>query len=293
MSGITSNRPVTPLRQRMIDDMTVRNLSTRTQNLYISAVAAFARHFRTSPDLLGPAEVKAYQLHLIRDRGLSRSTLMIAICALRFLYRTTLGKDWAIEQIVFPKREKRLPEVLSLDEVAQFLDSISNIKHRVMMLLAYAAGLRLSEVAALRISDIDSKRMVIRVVQGKGRKDRYVMLSPKLLTVLRSYWRALRPVHWLFPGLIPNHHVTATSISKVCHNAREACGLRKKVTVRMLRHTFATHLLEGGANIRIIQALLGHRSLSTTAIYTHVSTSTVRATKSPIDLIPPPSPPAP
>lgn len=275
----------------MLDDMTVRNLAPKTQHLYISAVAAFAQYFRTSPDLLGPADIKAFQIHLVRDKGVAYSTLNIAVCALRFFYRTTLGKDWAITHIVRPRGEKRLPEILSLDEVAQFLDCVSNLKHRAMLVTGYAAGLRLSEVAALKVSDIDSKRMVIRVVQGKGRKDRYVMLSPKLLTVLREYWKAVRPVHWLFPGSNPKRHITAPSIAKACDKAWKDSGLSKKVNLRMLRHTFATHLLEGGANIRTIQVLLGHRSLATTATYTHVSTTTVCATKSPLDLLPEPTPP--
>ena len=277
---------ITPLRQRMIDDMTVRNLSPATQLLYVSAVARFAKYYNTSPEFLGPADVKSYQLYLVRDKKVAYNTLNIAVCALRFFYRVTLGKDWAMEHIVRPKKERRLPEVLSLDEVGQFLDPIANIRHRAMLVTAYAGGLRLSEVASLRVSDIDSKRMVIRVQQGKGKKDRYVMLSPTLLTLLREYWRAIRPEHWLFPGAKPEHHITAHSINKVCSRTWQASGLKKKVTVRMLRHSFATHLLEAGANIRIIQLLLGHRSLNTTAIYTHVATSTVCATQSPLDRLP-------
>lgn len=277
---------VTPLRQRMIDDMTVRNLCPATIRLYVAAVAAFALYFRTSPDLLGPADIKAYQLYLVRVKEVAWSTLNIAVCALRFFYCVTLGKDWAIEHIVRPKGPKRLPEVLAAEEVVQFLAPIVNIKHRAMLVTAYAAGLRLAEVACLRVTDIDSKRMVIRVVAGKGRKDRYVMLSPNLLTLLRQYWKSVRPKQWLFPGANPDRHITSHAFTNVCTKAWMASGLQKKVTVRMLRHSFATHLLEGGANIRIIQVLLGHRSLATTARYTHVATSTICATQSPLDHLP-------
>lgn len=278
---------VTPLRQRMIDDMTVRNLSQNTQDLYVSAVAQFAKYFRTSPENLGPADVKAYQLYLTRVRQISWSTLNVVVCALRFFYRTTLGTDWAIEHIIYPKSEKRLPEVLSLEEVSDFLDGIPNLKHRTMLVTAYAAGLRLSEVACLGVTDIDSKRMVIRVQQGKGRKDRYVMLSPRLLLLLREYWKAVRPNgNWLFPGADTKTHITAGAIQDACKKAWQSSGLTKKVTVRMLRHSFATHLLEGGTNIRTIQLLLGHRSLATTATYTHVATSAVCATQSPLDRLP-------
>jgi len=276
----------------MIDAMTVRNLSQRTQDLYVWSVAQFARYFRTSPENLGPADITAYQLYLVRVKLVSSSTLNVVVCALRFLYSVTLGKEWAIERIVYAKKEKRLPEVLSLEEVEHFLASIPHIKRRAMLVTAYSAGLRLSEVACLRVTDIDSKRMVIRVVQGKGRKDRYVMLSPKLLSLLREYWKAVRPKgEWLFPGASPKQHITAGTINEACAKAWEASGLKKKVTVRMLRHSFATHLLEGGTNIRTIQLLLGHRSLATTAIYTHVATSEVCATQSPLDRLPhPPNP---
>jgi site-specific recombinase XerD len=182
----------------MIDDMTVRNLAPRTIQAYVTVVAAFAKYFGMSPERLGPAEIMAYQLYLVRVRQMGWSALNVTVCALRFLYNVTLGKDWAIERIVRAKSEKRLPQVLALEEVAQFLEPVDNIKHRAMLVTAYGAGLRLSEVASLRISDIDSKRMVIRVVQGKGRKDRYVMLSPILLDLLREYYRAVRPKNWLF-----------------------------------------------------------------------------------------------
>lgn len=274
---------ITPLRQRMIDEMTLKNLAPGTQDRYVRAVAAFALYFRKSPEHLGLAEIKAYQLYLVREKKFSWSSLNLAVCALRFLYNETLGKDWIVLHIVHPKREKHLPEVLSLEEIEQFLKPVVNIKHRAMLTTAYAGGLRLSEVCRLQVTDIDSKRMVIRVNQGKGRKDRYVMLSPVLLELLREYWRAVRPMRWLFPGASPEKHITPNSLGRACTAAWTKSGLKKKVTVRQLRHSFATHLLEDGANIRVIQVLLGHRSLNTTAIYTHVATSTVCATQSPLD----------
>lgn len=277
-----------PVRQRMLDDMAVRGMSPGTQHQYASVCARFAAYFGESPENLGPSHIKAYQVYLVRERRVAWSTLNIVVCALRFLYGTTLGKDWAIKHIPHPRLGKKLPEVLSLEEVAQFLKPIENIKHRAMLVTAYAVGLRLSEVASLRVGDIDSKRMVIRVQQGKGRKDRYVMLPPDLLTLLRDYWRLVRPSggHWLFPGASADQHIAKGTLAKICTQISERSGLTKKVSLRTLRHSFATHLLEDGANIRKIQLLLGHRSLSTTATYTHVATSEVCATRSPLELLP-------
>lgn len=283
--GITSPR-LTPLRQRMIDDMTVRRMSMGTQQQYISACARFAAHFHKSPEYLGLDHIRAYQVYLVREKQVAWSTLNIHVCALRFLYRVTLGKDWAVQHIVYARLPKKLPEVLSLEEVERFLEPIGNIKHRAMLVVAYAAGLRLMEVASLKVSSIDSQRMVIRVENGKGGKDRYVMLAPSLLLLLREYWKAVRPQNWLFPGGIPGQHITGGGLAAACRKAWQSSGLRKKVTVHTLRHTFATHLLEDGSNIRVIQVLLGHSSLSTTAIYTHVATSTVCATRSPLELLP-------
>lgn len=230
----------TPLRQHMIDDMSVRNMASRTQQQYVYAVARFAQHFNKSPEHMGPDEIKTYQLYLIRVKKVAWSTLNILVCALRFLYNVTLDKHWAINHIIYPKRPKNLPMVLSPEEIAQFLDSISNIAHRAMLATAYAAGLRLSEVAALRVTDIDSKRMVIRVEHGKGDKTRYVMLSPELLILLREYWKAVRPAgrHWLFPGESPNNHISAGALGKACAHVWKASGLQKKVTLRTLRHCF-------------------------------------------------------
>jgi site-specific recombinase XerD len=205
------------------------------------------------------------------------------VCALRFFYHVTLGKDWAIKHIVFPKREKKLPVVLSLTEVSKFLKDIRNLKHRAILMTAYSAGLRVSEVVRLRVDDIDSQRMVIRIQQGKGHKDRYVMLSPHLLAFLRKYFKVVRPTTWLFPGRRRDRPISRGTVAWACGNAGVDSGLNKRVSVRTLRHTFATHLLEAGVDVRTIQMLLGHRSLQTTARYTHVSSKAVCATASPLD----------
>jgi integrase/recombinase XerD len=278
---------MTPLRSRMIEDMKLKNLSTRTINAYVSRVSNFARHFGRSPEHLGRNDVRSYLLHLIQEKKVSWSVYSQTLAALRFLYQVTLGRRNVLERIPFPKQPKRLPIVLSLDEVARFFAAIVGIKHRAILMTAYAAGLRLSEVTGLRVDDIDGKRMVIRVRQAKGRKDRYVMLSPRLLTLLRDYWKAARPADWLFPGDVPGQPISGKAVYMVCVQAARTAGLAKHVTVHTLRHSFATHLLEAGTDLRTIQVLLGHRKLETTAIYTHVSPAAVQATRSPLDRIDP------
>jgi integrase/recombinase XerD len=281
---------MTPLRQRMIEDMQVRNLAPVTQKNYVDAVARFARHFGKSPEVLGPDEIRAYQQHLV-SRGICWSTFNISICALRFLYRVTLQREWIIPHLPYPRQPRKLPIILSQAEVEQFFGAIPNLKHRAALMTAYAAGLRVSEVVALKVIDIDSKRMVIRVEQGKGRKDRYVMLSPRLLRILRTYWKVVRAKDWLFPGREPHGHLSVRSLQKACCDARINSGLKKPVTMHTLRHCFATHLLERGTDLRTIQLLLGHRSLSTTARYLKVATSSVCSTTSPFDLLDSPSTP--
>jgi len=278
--------PTTPLRQRMIEDMRVRNFALNTQNNYVQQVAKFSEYHGKSPELLGPEEIRGYQVYLVDQKHASWSVLNLTVCALRFLYRVTLGKGWMIEHIPYARKPKKLPVVLSLEEVARFLEAVSNIKHRVILMIAYAAGLRVSEAVALRIGDIDSDRMVIRVEEGKGRKDRYIGLSPRLLALLREYWKIVRPTNWLFPGGRPGTHITRSAVQQVYRKARAVAGLRKQATARSLRHSFATHLLEAGTDVRTIQILLGHRSLETTARYMHVSTQTVRAAASPLDSLP-------
>jgi integrase/recombinase XerD len=274
---------MTPLRQRMIQDMQLRNFAPGTVPVYVNCIARFARHFGKSPELLGPEDVRAYLLHLIEQRRPSWSYYNQNLHALRFLFNVTLGRDWVLEHIACPKQPKRLPVVLSPNELTRFFAAIAGLKYRAVLMTAYAAGLRVSAVAAFLVEDIDSHRMVIRVQQGKGRKDRYVMLSPKLLELLRTYWKAARPRTWLFPGRDPNRPITASAVIKACRRARRAAGLEKRVTVHTLRHSFATHLLEAGTDLRTIQVLLGHHSPRTTAVYTHVSPAAVRSTTSPLD----------
>lgn len=278
---------MTPLRRRMVEDMTLRNLAPRTIETYVERVAQFARHFGSSPEHLGMAEVRTYLLYLIQERHVSWSYFNQALAALRFLYRVTLGRDWAPGMIRYPKTEKKLPVVLSPAEVAQFFQAIPGLKHRATLMTAYAAGLRVSEVVALRVEDIDSRRMVIRVRQGKGRKDRYVMLAPRLLDLLRTYWQAARPRMWLFPGKDPDRPLSVSVVQRACRAACRDAGLSKHATVHTLRHCFATHLLEAGTDLRTIQVLLGHSSLRTTATYTHVSTAALRATVSPLEHLAP------
>ena len=269
----------------MSEDMEIRNLSPRTRREYLYNVARFARHFGKSPDLLGPDEIRLYQVYLLHDRHLSWSYYNQCICALRFFYQVTVEKEWIIRHLPFPRKEKHLPVVLSMNELARFFRVIHNTKHRAILMTTYAAGLRVSEVVSLRVDDIDSQRNVIWVRQGKGCKDRFVMLSKALLTILRAYWKDKKPTGWLFPGKGHGEHLTTRMVQHACDIARRAARIKKTVTPHTLRHSFATHLLEGGSDIRTIQALLGHKSLQTTARYIQVSTRTICATISPLDVL--------
>ena len=226
---------MTALRQRMIEDMRVRNLSPLTQKIYVDRVAQFAKYFGKSPELLGPEEIRTYQAYLINNKNASWSVLDQNVYALRFLYRVTLGKEWTIRHIPGPKKPLILPVVLSLEEISRFFECLHNLKHRAILMTAYAGGLRVSEVVSLRLTDIDSQRMVIRVEQGKGRKDRYVMLSQNLLDLLRAYWKVARPTYWLFPGHPSSRPINPRSIHKICVKATKAAGLNKRVTVRRAR----------------------------------------------------------
>lgn len=278
---------MTPLRRRMIEDMQLRNFSPHTQAAYVRAVTKFAKHFGQSPDRLGPEEVRAYLVHMVQQRRVSWSLYNQTLCALRFYYHTTLGRDRLLESIPCPKEQKTLPVVLSADEVRQFFDAIRNVKHRAMFMTAYAAGLRVSELVGLRVEDIDSSRMLIRVRQGKGRKDRYVKLAKRLLKVLRMYWKARRPSSWLFPGKCLDRPMNPKVVAMICQQIRKRAKLSKHVTVHTLRHSYATHLLDAGTDLRTIQVLLGHRSIKTTALYTHVSQAKIESTPSPLDLLEP------
>jgi site-specific recombinase XerD len=267
----------------MIEDLQVRNFAPSTQDNYIRSVARFAQHFRRSPDRLGPEQIRAFQVHLVTQAKVSWGTLAQYVNALRFFYRVTLGKPWIIEQIPYPKQAKRLPVIPTREEILRFLEAIPNLKHRAILTVCYAAGLRISEVARLRVEDIDSARGVIRVHQGKRRKDRIVPLSPTLLELLRTYWRAVRPAsRWLFPGYGHDRPICRRTVQRVCELARQRVGW-DRFTAHTLRHSFATHLLDAGTDLRKIQVVLGHASVRTTANYTHVSTRTIQAIHSPLD----------
>jgi site-specific recombinase XerD len=282
---------MTPLRQRMLEDMEIRNLSHNTQLSYLQQVSSFARYFQRSPETLGPDEIRAYQVHLTTERKLAPGSLCIIASALRFVYKVTLKRAWVDAVIPLPKKPFKLPVILSREEVARFFESIASRKHRTILMTAYAAGLRVSEVTRLKITDIDSQRMMIRVEQGKNRKDRYVMLSPQLLEILRTYWQTTRPKQWLFPGDMPGQPISTSAVQQACQKAHRVCGIKKPLTPHSLRHGFATHLLEAGTDVRKIQLLMGHRSLASTARYLKVATTTVCATTSPFDLLPrPPQP---
>jgi len=275
---------MTPLRLRMIEDMQIRNLAPLTQSAYLLQVSLFARHFGQSPERLGREDIRAYRLYLAQDKHLAASSISVAVAALRFFYTVTLKQAWTVDaDIPTCRLPQKLPQVLSQKEVSQFLDAVESLKHRVILTVCYAAGLRVSEAVRLKPAAIDSRRMVIRVEEGKGRKDRYVMLSPKLLDILRDYWKATRPIEWLFPGDRPGRPITRFAVERVCQETRQRSDITKLVTPHSLRHAFAVHLLESGADLRTIQLLLGHRSLTTTSRYLRIATSKVCATASPLD----------
>lgn len=252
---------MTQLRQRMSEDMEVRNLALNAQLSYLQQVSLFARHFGKSPDLLGREDIRTYQVYLTNEKKLSPGSIHTAIAALRFLYKVTLERDWAPEEVLpLPKKPQKLPIILSAEEVQRFLGCVLDVKHHAILTTCYAAGLRTSEAVQLKPTGIDSQRMVIRVEQGKGQKDRYVMLSPKLLEILRDYWKLRRPKAWLFPGDRADQPITRGAVGQACAKACDLSGLSKPVTPHSLRHAFAVHLLEAGADVRTIQLLLGHRS---------------------------------
>ena len=278
---------MTPLRQRMLDDMQLRHFSPRTVVSYVDQVAQYARYFGRSPEALGPEEIRRYQIHLVQEKKVAWSTFNQAVCALRFLYRVTLAKDWPITHIPYAKRPTRLPTVLSGDEVQRLLACVHFLKARLVLTTAYAAGLRISEATHLRVADLDSSRMMICVRQGKGAKDRYVPLSRRLLEELRAYWRLERPADWLFPGCRDRRDpIHPGSVQRVCQRAAEAAGINKHVTPHTLRHSFATHLLEAGVDLPAIQRLMGHKDVRTTMIYLHVRQQRLHAITSPLDWLP-------
>jgi integrase/recombinase XerD len=279
-----TDEAISPLRRRMIEDMTIRKLASKTQRDYVQRVKDFAAFLGRSPDTASFEDVRRYQLHLAAS-GAGVSTLNQSTATLRFFFRVTLGRGDIVNHTQFVHEPRKLPVVLSPEEMARFLDAAPGLKYKAALSVAYGAGLRVSEVVALKVTDIDSKRMVIRVEQGKGHKDRYVMLSPHLLELLRAWYKAARPQGWLFPGLKPASPMTARQLTRACHAAAHMAEIGKRVSPHTLRHSFATHLLEQNIDIRVIQVLLGHAKLDTTALYTRVATKTICEIMSPLDRI--------
>jgi site-specific recombinase XerD len=273
-------------KDQMQRDMVLRNLSPKTQYLYHLAARGLEDHYSKPPDLLNEDEVKAFLVSIVEDRKLSQSTLKITYSALRFLYETTLKKGWVIDRIPYPKTVKALPHVLDKSDVRRIIEAAVNLKQKAMLMVTYSAGLRARETSRLRITDIDSKRMLIRVDQGKGNKDRYTLLSQVALETLREYWKEYRPKVWLFPGLNPEHYVSVSYIQVGFKRAKTKAGITKPATCHTLRHSFATHLLEDGVDLHTIQVLLGHSSIRTTTVYLHVSKKNLAKVVSPLDLEP-------
>jgi integrase/recombinase XerD len=275
----------TPALQRMLEDLTVKKSPDNTIRNYMGQARRFAAYHGQCPSKLGREDVRQYLLYLVEERRLSKNSLLQVRAALKFLYTVTLGRDWVFDRILCPKKPNKLPVVLSLGEVKEFFSCLQSLKYRAILMTAYASGFRVEEVTALRIRDIDSRRMVIRVHQGKRCKDRDVMLSDHVLMVLREYWKAARPKDFLFPGRGKTGHITQQAVDNACKAAVERSSITKVVSAHTLRHSFATHLLEAGTDVRTIQVLLGHRNLSTTARYLRVSLETIRSTKNPLDIL--------
>jgi integrase/recombinase XerD len=273
-----------PLRRRMIEDMTIRKFAPKTQHDYVQRVKNFAAFLGRSPDTASFEDVRRYQLHLASS-GVGVATLNQTVSTLRFFFKVTLRRHEIVEHTHVIHEPRKLPVVLSVEEVARLLDAAPGLKYKVALSAAYGAGLRVSELVALKISDIDSKRMVIRVEQGKGGKDRNVMLSPSLLELLRTWWKAARPQGWLFPGRDPAQPMTTRQLNRACHAAAQMADINKRVSLHTLRHSFATHLLEQNIDVRVIQVLLGHAKLDTTALYTRVATKTISEVMSPLEHI--------
>ena len=271
-----TDEAMSPLRRRMIEDMTIRRLSPKTQQGYVRTIKNLAAFLGRSPDKASFEDIRRFQLHVAQS-GVGTGALNATVTALRFFFRVTLKRYAIVEHTAFIHEPRKLPVVLSSEEVARFLDAAPGLKYRAALSVAYGAGLRASEVVSLKISDIDSERMVIRVEQGKGRKDRYVMLSPHLLELLRAWCKAGRPQGWLFPGQNRVNPLTTRQFNRACHVAAHMAGIDKRVSPHTLRHSFATHLLSGGADLRTVQELLGHANIRTTQMYTHVDRDRLKA----------------
>ena len=277
-----SDKPMSPLRQRMIDDMTARRFKEKVQKDYVRHVKTFAGFLGRSPKTATSEDLRRFQLHMAKQQ-IGAATINSAIAALRFFFIVTLERPDLVRPLRIVTEPRKAPVVLSQEEVARLLEAAPGLKYKAALSVAYGAGLRVSEVANLKVSDIDSERMTLRVEQGKGQRDRYVMLSPRLLELLRDWWHAARPQVWLFPGQNPINPVTARQLNRAVHAAKSLAGISKRVSPHTLRHSFATHLLEQGADIRVIQVLLGHAKLETTALYTRVAVSTIRDVESPLE----------
>jgi len=276
---------MTALKQRMLEDLRIRNCAPSTVACYIRSVAAFAGHFHKSPDLLGPEEIRQYQLFLRDEKKVKLSTYIQAVAALRFFYRNTLHQKIELDRIPLPRYEKKLPLILSREEVKSLLEAPENLGHRAILATMYGAGLRVSEVTNLKVADLDRERKVIHVRGGKGNKDRQVMFAQPLREVLVAYWRWKRPADWLFPGGSPGCPISRESVFQLCRKAAQRAGIDKAVHPHSLRHAFATHLLDDGVSLLVIQALLGHANLKTTARYLHVSNAAVSSTRSPLEML--------
>jgi integrase/recombinase XerD len=279
-----TDEAISPLRRRMIEDMTIRRLAPKTQQGYIRTIKNLAAFVARSPDTATFEDVRRFQLHL-SSKGLSAPNMNAAVSALRFFFRVTLKRSAIVEHTHFIHESRKLPVVLSPEEVVRLLDAAPGLKYKAALSVAYGAGLRAAEVVSLKVSDIDSKRMLIRVEQGKGRTDRNVMLSPHLLDLLRAWWKAARPQGWLFPGRDPVQPMTTRQLNRACHAAAHLAEINKRVSLHTLRHSFATHLLEQNTDIRVIQVLLGHAKLENTALYTRVATKTISEVVSPLEHI--------
>ena len=271
------------LRDQMLMDLQLSGAKPRTQETYLREVENLAKYFKRSPAELGEAELKKYMLYMINERHLSEGTFRFYVAGLKFLYRTTLKREWPVEKIKHPRSKRKLPMVLDLSEVESLFAVTTNLKHKAMLMITYSSGLRVNETARLTLADIDSKRMTVKVSNGKGSKDRYSILSRTTLECLRQYWIKYRPAKWLFEGQKKGSHISMSSIQQLFQKARKRAGITKPASVHTLRHSFATHLIEAGTSLHHVQLLLGHRSPTTTTIYLHVSRLNLAQVTSPLD----------
>lgn len=271
------------LKEQMKADLQLIGITPKTQNIYLREVSNLAKYFNKSPEQLEESEVKEYLLHLLNERNLSQGTYRFYVAGIKFFYRTTVKREQVVANIRYPKRKNTLPIVLDISEVEALFTVTENIKHKAILMITYSSGLRISETSRLKITDIDSKRMMVRVEQGKRSKDRYTILSQTALECLRQYWREYRPKEWLFEGTKEDTHITVSSITQLFHKAKKRAGIMKPASVHSLRHAFATHLIEAGTSLHHVQLLLGHRSPTTTTVYLHVSQLNLAQVTSPLD----------